>query len=104
MHFMPARGTLMSVRLLLTEEAGAEMAPILTAITSPAGSPPGLSERMCIEAVLSLARTGTPGRDLPEAFGHGDAVSTRLRRWERRGLWRPLWERLPTDACPLTRQ
>ena len=93
----------MSVRLLLTEEAWAEMAPILTALKSRAGSPPVLSDRMCIEAVLSLARTGTPWRDLPEAFGHWDAVYNRFRRWERRGLWRQLWERLQTDASPQTR-
>src|SRR5215831_13086952 len=104
MHCIHTRGNLMSVRLLLTDAAWAEMAPILATIKSRAGSPPVLSDRMCIEALLSLARTGTPWRDLPEAFGHGDAVSNRFRRWERRGLWRQLWERLQTDACPLTRQ
>jgi transposase len=93
----------MSVRLLRTEEAWAEIAPILTALTSRAGSPPVLSDRMCIAAVLSLARTGTPWRDLPAACGHGEAVDNRLRRWERRGRWRPRWERLPTDASPQTR-
>jgi hypothetical protein len=36
----------MSVRLLLTEEAWAEIAPILAAIKSHAGSPPVLSDRM----------------------------------------------------------
>jgi transposase len=93
----------MSVRLLLTEEAWVEMAAILTAINSRAGSPPVLSDRMFIEAVLSLARTGTPWRDLPEEFGHWDAVYNRFRRWERRGIWRQLWERLQTDASPQTR-
>lgn len=93
----------MSVRLLLTEEAWAELASILTAIKSRAGSPPVLSDRMFIEAVLYLARTGTPWRDLPEAFGRWDAVYNRFRRWERRGLWRQLWERLQTDASPQTR-
>ena len=93
----------MSVRLLLTDEAWAELAPILAAIKSRAGSPPVLSDRMFIEAVLYLARTGTPWRDLPEEVGHWDAVSNRFRRWERRGLWRQLWERLQTDASPRTR-
>ena len=53
-----------------------------------------------------MYRTGDVARwrDLPEAFGHWDAVYNRFRRWERRGLWRQLWERLQTDACPLTRQ
>jgi transposase len=94
----------MSVCLWLTDEAWAEMAPILTAITSHAGSPPGRSARRCLAAVLDLARTGTPWRDLPAACGHGDAVSHRWRRWERRGLWRQRGARRQTDACPLTRQ
>jgi transposase len=93
----------MSVRLLLTDEAWAEIAPILTAIKSRAGSPPALSDRLGIEAVLYLARTGTPWRDLPEAFGHWDAVYNRFRRWERRGIWRQLWERLQAEDGPLTR-
>src|SRR5262249_57463260 len=93
----------MSVRLLLPDAAWAEIAPILATLTSRASSPPVLSDRLCMEAVLSLARTGTPWRDLPEAFGHGDAVSNRLRRRERRGLWRQLWERVQAAGCPLTR-
>jgi transposase len=93
----------MAVRLLLTDAAWAEIAPILATIKSRAGSPPVLSDRMFIEAVLSLARTGTPGRDLPVDFGHWDAVYNRFRRWERRGLWRQLWERLQAAGSPLTR-
>ena len=65
----------MSVRLLLTDEAWAELAPILATLKSRAGSPPALSDRMFIEAVLYLARTGTPWRDLPADFGHWDAGS-----------------------------
>ena len=93
----------MAVRLLLTDEAWAELAPILAAIKPRAGSPPVRSDRMCIEAVLSLARTGTPWRDLPADFGHWDAVYNRFRRWEARGIWRRLWERLQAEDCPLTR-
>src|ERR1700740_3295171 len=93
----------MSVRLLLTDEAGAELASALFPPKPRAGSPPVLSDRLFIEAVLSLARTGTPWRDLPEDFGHWDAVYNRFRRWERRGIWRRLWERLQAGACPLTR-
>jgi putative transposase len=93
----------MSVRLLLTDEAWAEIAPILATLKSRAGSPPTLSDRLFIEAVLYLARPGTPWRDLPEDFGHWDAVDNRFRRWEARGIWRRLWERLQTEVCPTTR-
>ena len=93
----------MSVRLLLTDETWADIAPILATVKSRAGSPPALSDRLFIEAVLSLARTGTPWRDLPAEFGHWDAVYNRFRRGERRGFWRRLWEHLPGEDCPLTR-
>ena len=93
----------MSVRLLLTDEAWAEIAPILATLKSRAGSPPALSDRLFIEAILYLARTGTPWRDLPEDFGHWDAVYNRFRRWEARGIWRRLWERLQVEHCPLAR-
>ena len=83
----------MSVRLLLTDEAWAEIAPLLATLKSRAGSPPALSDRMCIEAVRYLARPGTPGRDLPEDFGPWDAVYHRFRRWERR----------PAADCSLAR-
>jgi len=89
--------------LLLTDEAWAEIAPLLTTVQSRVGSPPALSDRRCIEAVLSLARTGIPWRDLPAEFGQWDAVYNRFRRWERRGLWRRLWERLQGEDGPLTR-
>jgi putative transposase len=100
LYTLYSRGNLLSVRLLLTDEAWAELAPILTASTSCAGRPPAHRARLFIAAVLSLARTGTPWRDLPEAFGHWDAVFNRFRRWERRGLWRRRWERLQGRDYP----
>src|SRR5215470_8337683 len=91
----------MSVRLLLTDEAWAEIAPILTTLKSRAGRPPVLSDRLFIEAVLYRARPGLPWRDLPKDFGRWDAVYHRLRRWEGRGGWRRRWEHLRTADGPL---
>src|SRR5262245_66371032 len=92
-----------SVRLVLTDAAWAEIATILAEIKHKAGRPPEQSDRMFIEAVLYMARTGIPWRDLPEDFGHWDAVYNRFRRWERRGIWRRLWERLQAEDGHLTR-
>jgi transposase len=78
----------MAVRLLLTDAAGAEMEPRFAALQHKAGSPPELRDRLCIAAVLSLARTGMPWREMPREFGHGEAVYKRFRRREARGLWR----------------
>jgi transposase len=49
---------------------------------------------MFLEAVLYVARTGIAWRDMPAEFGHWDAVYNRFRRWERRGIWRQLWQHL----------
>ena len=73
-----------SVRLVLTDAAWAEIATILAEIKHKAGRPPEQSDRMFIEAVLYMARTGIPWRDLPQDFGHWDAVYNRFRRWEAR--------------------
>ena len=81
----------MSVRRLLTDNAWEHIAPILALVKHPAGSPPVLSDRMFIEAVLYVARTGIPWRDMPAEFGRWDAVYHRFRRGERRGVWRQLW-------------
>ena len=54
---------------------------------------------MCIEAVLYVARTGIPWRDLPAEFGHWDAVDNRFRRWEKRRVWYQLWQHLQSEEC-----
>ena len=88
----------MPVRLLITDEAWAEIEPILKSIKSKAGSPPELSDHLFIEAVLYVARTGIPWRDMPEEFGNWDAVYNRFRRWEARGIWHTLWQCLQAQG------
>jgi hypothetical protein len=47
-------------------------------------SDPGQSggdARVFLEAVLSIARTGPPWRDLPADFGHWNSVFKQCRRW-----------------------
>ena len=94
----------MALRLVITDAVWAEMASVLRALTHDAGSPPQLSDRMVIAAVLSQARTGIPWRDLPEDFGHWEAVSNRLRRWEARHLWKRLWHHMQQNGCALATQ
>lgn len=58
---------------------------------SQAGAPPEQDDREFLEAVLWIARTGSPWRDLPSALGYWHAVYMRFRRWETRGVWKNLW-------------
>ena len=92
-----------SERLVLTDDAWEAIAKILEELKSKAGRPPEQSDRMFIEAVLSVARTGIPWRDLPEDFGKWDAVYNRFRRWEARGLGKKLWASLQVDDLKIAR-
>lgn len=40
-----------------------------------------------VEAVLYLARTGSPWRDLPKELGNWHSVYVRFARWEAYGVW-----------------
>jgi transposase len=95
---------MMEERLILTDAAWQEIATILARVKHKAGSPPKQNDRMFLEAVLYIARTGLPWRDLPTAFGKWDAVYNRFRRWEKRHLWQQLWHHLQSEEFPVAKQ
>lgn len=50
--------------------------------------------RLFVDAVLWIGKTGAPWRDLPERFGHWNSVWRRFDRWARQGVWRRVFEAL----------
>jgi transposase len=58
------------------------------------GQQPKLPDRLFLEALLYLARTSVPWRDLPDSFGAWDAVYNRFRRWLASGRLLRLFESL----------
>jgi transposase len=48
--------------------------------------------RLFIDAVLWIGKTGAPWRDLPERFGNWNSVWKRFSRWAHKGRWRKLFE------------
>ena len=88
------------MRYMLTDERWAAMAPLVDAAKRhKGGQPPRLSDRLFFEALLYLARTGVPWRDLPAEFGAWDAVYNRFRRWVASGALRRLFELLTADPA-----
>ncbi|CAN5856269.1 hypothetical protein BH23PLA1_BH23PLA1_20680 [soil metagenome] len=43
--------------------------------------------RLFVNAVLWIAKTGAPWRDLPERFGNWNSVYRRFTRWAQKGIW-----------------
>src|SRR5213083_3061141 len=43
--------------------------------------------RLFIDAILWIAKTGVPWRDLPGRFGKWNSVWKRFDRWSRKGTW-----------------
>jgi transposase len=43
--------------------------------------------RLFFDAVLWIAKTGAPWRDLPERFGNWYNVWKRMSRWAKKGVW-----------------
>ena len=57
----------------------------------------GGDNRLFVEAVLWVARTGAPWRDLPAEFGNWNSTFRRFSRWSKRGVWESLFKALADD-------
>src|SRR5271168_1914930 len=74
------------VRLILKDHQWERMEPHLPGKSSDPGRT-GKDNRLFMEAVLWMARAGTPWRDLPEFFGEWNSVFVRFSRWSKKGVW-----------------
>jgi transposase len=57
----------------------------------------GKDNRLFVNAVLWIAKTGVPWRDLPERFGEWNPVWRRFSRWSKRGVWEQVLHALGGD-------
>jgi len=52
----------------------------------------GEDNRLFLDAVLWIVRTGAPWRDLPERFGEWNSVFQRFNRWAKQGVWQHVFD------------
>ncbi|PYD68525.1 transposase, partial [Komagataeibacter swingsii] len=67
-------------RFILTDAQWAKMEPLCHGKKTDRGRS-GKDNRLFIEAVLWIARTSSPWRDLPTYFGHWNSVYSRYSDW-----------------------
>lgn len=84
-------------RLLLRDDQWDRIQDLLPGKASDRGVT-AKDNRLFVEAVLWIARTGAPWRDLPAEFGPWNSVYRRFSRAAKRGVWQRVFEVLADDA------
>ena len=81
------------IRTVLSEEQWVRIAPLLPGKEGDPGRS-GDDNRMFVEGVLWIVRTGAPWRDLPRCFGNWFSVWKRFRRWALKGVFERVFKEL----------
>jgi transposase len=85
------------LRLLLRDDQWERIESLLQGKAGDRGRT-GTDNRLFVEAVLWMARTGVPWRDLPPEFGAWNSVFRRFSRWADKGVWQKVFAKLSEDA------
>ena len=86
----------MEPRITLTDKQWDLIEPVLPGW----GGDPGRSgndNRMSLEGMIWIARTGAPWRDLPGEFGKWNSVHRRFRRWVQGGVFGRIFDAIEED-------
>ena len=83
-------------RLVLSDAAWGRMAPFASGRPGQKGAT-GRDNRMFVEGVLWIVRTGSPWRDLPGVFGDWNSVFRRFSRWSEAGVWWRIFDAMADD-------
>jgi transposase len=86
------------VERLLSDEIWQAVAPVLPGKEGDPGCH-AKDNRLFLEAVLWIARTGSPWRDLPPEFGKWYTAYTRYHRWAKKKVWRKVFDVLQNEGA-----
>jgi transposase len=84
-------------RLVLSDVHWDRMSGLIIGRPDQKGST-GRDNRMFVEGVLWVVRTGSPWRDLPEVFGEWNSVFRRFSRWSQKGVWQRVFAAMSDDS------
>jgi transposase len=83
-------------RTLLSDSQYEKIAPLLLGKSGDPGRT-AADNRLFVEAVLWIVRTGAPWRDLPICFGSWNSAFRRFRRWSEKGIFEKIFNALSGD-------
>jgi len=83
-------------RLILSDRQWERIAAHIIGDARTRGSS-GRDNRMFVEGVLWIVRTGSPWRGLPEVFGSWNSAFRRFSRWRAKGVWHRIFAALVDD-------
>ena len=84
------------VRLVLSDAQWEKIEPLCLGKKRDPGRT-GQDGRQFVEAVLWIARTGSPWRDLPPELGSWNTVFQRFRYWAERDVFKQMFDALSGD-------
>ena len=76
----------------LTDEQWEKIKPLLPS-QKPITGRPNNDHRLIINGILWILRTGAPWRE-PTRYGLHGTVSSRFYRWQQKGVWQNIFDRL----------
>ena len=79
----------MSRAIYLTDKQWKEIGPLLPKLRS--SGRPWKNNRLVIEGILWILRTGARWKDLPERYPSPSTCWRRLKLWEEQGVWEKIW-------------
>ncbi len=85
------------LRRMLSDDQWEKIAPLLRGKVGDRGRS-GNDNRAFIDAVLWIARTGSPWRDLPSELGRWNSIYVRFARWSDKDVWQNIFAVLREDG------
>ena len=88
----------MTRRYELTDQEWEQIAPLLPVEKNSRPGRPSKDNRLMINAMIWIVRSGAPWRDLPERYGPWKSVYSRFRKWIEAGILDNIFRVLSLEA------